>query len=121
MCRLKLIKGRSYTGYGVKVSAESPCVDVVKKEVADALIASGYFSLIEEAADGGNSGGDKPIEKMTEKELDAYAAENGIDLAGVSGKAKKLAKIQEVLAAAETGDDNDDGDNDGSDLFNDED
>lgn len=112
MCKLKLIKGRSYTGYGVKASVESPCVDVDKKEVADALIASGYFSLVEENADDGNSGGEKPIEKMTEKELDAYAAENGIDLAGVSGKAKKLAKIQEALA--------DNGD-DGSDLFNDED
>lgn len=111
MCKLKLIKGRSYTGYGVKASAESPCVDVAKKEVADALIASGYFSLIEETPSG-NSGGEKPIEKMTEKELDAYAAENGIDLAGVSGKAKKLARIQEALATA---------DDDGSDLFNDED
>lgn len=114
MCKLKLIKGRSYTGYGVKAAVESPCVDVDKKEVADALIASGYFSLVEETA-GGNSGGEKPIEKMAEKELDAYAAENGIDLAGVSGKAKKLAKIQDALTAGDNGVD------DGSDLFNDED
>lgn len=114
MCKLKLIKGRSYTGYGVKASVKRPCVDVDKKEVADALIASGYFSLVEETA-GSNFNGEKPIEKMTEKELDAYAAENGIDLAGVSGKAKKLAKIQDALAADDNGAD------DGSDLFNDED
>lgn len=113
MSKVKLIKGRSYSGYGVKVSIECPCVDVDKK-VADALVASGYFSLIAESEDGSNSGGEKPIEKMTEKELDAYAAENGIDLAGVSGKAKKLAAIQEALAATE------DGGNEG-DLFNDED
>lgn len=114
MNKVKLIKGRSYTGYGIKATAESPCIEVAKKEVAEALVATGYFSLIEASADADNSGNEKPVDKMTEKELDAYAAENGIDLTGVSGKAKKLAKIQESLEAS-------DGADDGSDLFTDED
>lgn len=114
MRKLKLIKGRSYTGHGIVVTAESPCVEVAKKDVADALVATGYFSLVEASADAGTSDGEKPIDKMTEKELDAYAAENGIDLTGVNGKAKKLAKIQESLDASN-------GTDDGSDLFTDED
>ena len=116
MYKLRLIKGRSYTGYGVKASIENPCVDINKKDVADALIASGYFSLVEKVADNSNYGSKKPIEKMTEKELNAYAVENGIDLTGVSGKAKKPTKIQETLTATEEG-----GNDDGSELFNDED
>lgn len=42
MRRLKLVRGRSYTGYGVRASAESPYIEV-DKSAADALIATGYF------------------------------------------------------------------------------
>ena len=112
MFKLKLNKGRSYTGYGVKVDALNPFIEVEKKEVSDALVASGYFSFVDGGVNADNDkGGDKPLEKMTEKELDAYAAENGIDLSGASKKADKLAAIQQALA----GDDNAD------DLFGDED
>ena len=114
MCKVKLIKGLSYTGYGVHATVESPCADVEKKEVADALVASGYFSVIDTGAhtDDGKNGAGKPLDKMTEKELEAYAAENGIDLSGASKKAEKLAAIQQALAE-------DDGN--GADLFDDED
>ena len=47
---------------------------------------------------------------MTEKELDAYAAENGIYLSGASKKADKLATIQQALAE----------DDNAGDLFGDE-
>ncbi len=97
MFKLRLTKGRSYTGYGVKATAESPCVDVEKKEVADALVAGGYFALIDGTAPASGSK-DKPLEKMTEKELEVYAVENGIDLEGAGKKAEKLAKIQQALA-----------------------
>lgn len=107
MYKLKLIRGLSYSGYGVKATNMHPVIEVDKKEVVDALIASGHFSLIVESKAGNNSVEVKPVEKMTEKELDTYANENGIDLTGISGKAKKLTKIQETLA--------------GSDLFTDED
>lgn len=110
MFTLKLIKGRSYTGYGVYATAESPCVEVERKEVADALVARGYFSLINMGAPaGGDKTGDKPLEKMTEKELEVYAAENGIDLSGANKKAEKLAAIQQALA-----------DGNSSNLFDDE-
>lgn len=114
MFTLKLTKGRSYTGYGVKATVRKPLVEVDKKDVSDALIASGYFSLIEAAVP--ETGGEKPLEKMTEKELEAYAAENGIDLAGASKKAEKLAAIQQALAAADAGEN----DEETADLFGDE-
>ena len=99
MFKLKLIKGRSYTGYGIKADALKSFIEVSKKEVSDALAASGYFSFVESEVNADNDkGGDKPLEKMTEKELDAYAAENGIDLSGASKKADKLAAIQQALA-----------------------
>lgn len=114
MFKLKLAKGRSYSGYGVKATAGSPYVDVEKKETADALAASGYFTLTEETTPAPASGDkDKPLEKMTEKELEAYAAENGIDLAGTGKKAEKLAKIQQALASDDDGENADNG----GDLF----
>lgn len=114
MFKLKLIKGRSYTGHGVNATHTRPLVEVDKKKVSDALIASGYFSFVEELANTNDNktGGDKPLEKMTEKELEAYAAENGIDLSGASKKAEKLAAIQQALAESDDGS--------GDDLFNDE-
>lgn len=115
MYKLQLTKGRSYTGRGVKATAEKPFVEVKDKETSEALVASGRFILAGEVKDDGGAGGgnDKPVDKMTEKELEAYAAENGIDLAGLTKKADKLAKILEVLAAADGGD----GEG-GDDLFN---
>ena len=111
MFKLKLIKGRSYTGYGVKADALNPFIEVEKKEVSDTLVASGYFSFVGELANtNDDKGGDKSLEKMTEKELDAYAAENGIDLSGASKKADKLATIQQALAE----------DDNSGDLFGDE-
>lgn len=99
MYKLKLIKGRSYTGRGVKATSESPVVEAESKVAYDALIASGYFVSVGEAAPTGAAGGtdEKPLAKMTEKELEAYAEENGIDLSGASKKADKLAIIQQAL------------------------
>lgn len=37
------------------------------------------------------------LDKMTVKELEAYAVENGIDLSGCENKDKKLAKIKESI------------------------
>lgn len=106
MFKLKLIKGLSYTGYGIKATAANPFVEVDKKEVSDALVASRYFSFIEgEPSANNDKSGDKPLEKMTEKELEAYAAENGIDLSGASKKADKLTVIQQALAESDNADD----------------
>lgn len=101
MYKLKLLRGRSYTGNGVKATAVSPIIEVESKETSDSLIASGYFSLVSEATAPSNMSDDKPITKMTEKELEAYAAENGIDLTGCNKKAEKLTTIQQALEAGE--------------------
>jgi hypothetical protein len=120
MHRLRLAKGRSYTGYGVTATALAPDVEAGSKKLSDALIATGRFVLAGETkADTGAD--DRPVGRMTEKELDVYAAENGIDLAGLTKKADKLARVQEALAnAGDGGSDGGDGEGDGADLFGDE-
>ena len=105
MYKLKLIKGRSYTGYGISATLDCPFIETDKKEISDSLVSSEYFSFVGEDNSGED---DKPLEKMTEKELDVYAAENGIDISGISKKADKLAAVQKALAESDDG------------LFNDE-
>ena len=96
--KVKLIKGRSYSAKGVNVTAGSPIFETDDGNLAKRLIASGHFEAVAEPANG-NSGEikEKPVDKMTEAELDAYAKEKGIDLTGLSKKADKLAKIQEAM------------------------
>jgi len=104
MYKIKLIRGHSYNGYGVKVKAEQPFVNVEDKETVDLLMETGRFELVEVADGNGkepDSGEDvveKSVDKMNETELDAYATENGIDLTGLKKKAEKLAKIQQTVA-----------------------
>lgn len=98
MFKLRLVKGRSYTGNGIKVTAANPFTETDSKGVADVLAASGYFSIVSEPEPPKTE--EKPLEKMSEKELEAYAAENGIDISGLSKKADKLAAIQRALAEA---------------------
>ncbi len=102
MTKLKLIKGLSYTGHGVSVSASSPFVEVNDENRANALAGSGYFSIVAEApgASAPNTADEKPLEKMTEKELESYAAENGIDISGLTRKADKLSAILQAEAEA---------------------
>ena len=47
MYRVKLVKGRSYTG-AVKATKENPFADVPNKDTAEDLVASGYFELVPE-------------------------------------------------------------------------
>ena len=104
MDKLKLIKGRSYTGYGISATPDCPFVETDKKEISDSLVASGYFSFVEEDSSSENNASkteDKLLEKMTEKELDVYAAENGMDISGISKKADKLAAVQKALAESD--------------------
>lgn len=104
MFKLKLIKGRSYTGHGISVSSVDPFIEVSDKEKSDALAATGYFSVVSESTPE-RPHEEKPLDKMSEKELEAYAAENGIDISGVNKKADKLALIQQALADASTSED----------------
>ncbi len=94
MFKLRLIKGRSYAGNGIKVTAEKPIISIESKEKTDALVASGYFSIVSEPELSKTE--EKPLEKMSDKELETYAAENGIDISGLSKKSDKLAAIQQA-------------------------
>lgn len=46
MYRLKLTKARSYTRGGVTVTQEKPFADVEDAETVEALLSSGYFTLV---------------------------------------------------------------------------
>jgi len=117
--KLKLIKGRSYCGRNVKATIDKPIYDTNDDALAAALVDSGYFIVVENQSDGvtdekkettieDKKSFDKAlIVKMTKgkslqtfslEQLDEYAAANNIDFTGLSKKADKLAKIQEILA-----------------------
>ena len=117
--KLKLVKGRSYSSGKVKVTKEKPIFETADDKLAAALIESGFFVAVSERLEQSSSipvknkpDGDKepetnkvrlgiPLEKMTEPQLVAYAAEKGINLTGLPLKKDKLAKIQEFLKEAE--------------------
>jgi hypothetical protein len=103
--RLKLIRGRSYIGRGLKATAQKPFVETVSEQTAEYLVACGRFELVEtidpgaetDSGGAGESGDDVPGDGWTVAQLRAYAGENGIDLTGVKNvKADILAKIQEA-------------------------
>jgi len=125
MYRLKLVRGRSYTGI-VTVSNAAPFVEVKDKETADFLVGTGRFSLVGAAE--GSAKKDEPekspdlagnaaaqtnaptevrFDRMTTKQLTDYAAENGIDLVGCNNNPDRIKRIQQVLAEGK--------DNDGTD------
>lgn len=98
---LKLIKGRSYTGFygAVKATREAPDAFVDDKATADAAVASGYFVL---------AGGGEPemvkghldraqLEGMKLDDLKQLAADLGLDTKGLS----KKAEFVEAIAATQ--------------------
>jgi hypothetical protein len=101
MYKLKLIRGRSYSGHGVKATAKEPLVDVAKKNIADYLVECGRFELVveEKVSTSGQATTipeGKPTDKWTVAQLQAYADERGIDLTGAANKAAMVAVIQEA-------------------------
>jgi hypothetical protein len=106
MYKLKLIKGRSYHGI-VTATNKAPFVEVADEATAKKAVATGYFEIVSAPPPQSNTGSSKQFDvtKMAERQLDAYAAENGIDLAGLTKKADKLAKILEAAEAAAKKDD----------------
>ena len=127
MYKLKLIRGRSYAGYGVKATNAAPFVEVKDKQTADCLVASGHFELIgefvDEKVDGDTAGGGKldntpdniPAMTWTTAQLQSYAAANGIPLDGTRTKAEILDRIQQAADNAGEGDDGGGGDGEGDD------
>lgn len=98
--KLQLIKGRSYNAKGIKVSRDNPIFETSDTALADKLVKSGYFKVISAESKKTDNGEEIPLEKKTEKQLDKYAAENGIDLTSCKNKTEKLTKIQEALKAS---------------------
>lgn len=49
MVTLKFVKGLSYQGFGVKVSAKAPFLRNVEEELAVKLLGSGHFALVEDS------------------------------------------------------------------------
>lgn len=108
MYKLKLTHGLSCKAGKVRATKSNPYVEVEDKEQADNAIATGYFELISSPEDdGGKIDADPeviPTEKMTVPQLDKYAADNGIDLAGCNNKAEKLNRILEAISSPEDDD-----------------
>lgn len=127
MYRLKLIKGKTYWGAGVKASQEKPFVEVETEEHADHLVKTGYFIMIEEEmpvqtmpvqtkentdADLVFPDGDdaedcdsessilEELQKKKKEELIQYASGSGIDITGCKTKDDMISKILEALARA---------------------
>ena len=111
MHKLKLIRGRSYCGRGVKATAKEPFVEVADKTTADYLVKSKRFEFVaapvSDEDDPTNVDppsntppglGDAPSDQWTVPMLRAYATENDIDLTGLTVKADILAKIYETIA-----------------------
>ncbi len=95
MYKLKLIKGRSYTGRGVKATEKNYILEVRDKELADWLVTRGYFSLIAEAETSatGTAEAETEVEKMSLAQLKALAQQMELDTKGLKSKADYIAAI----------------------------
>lgn len=99
MYTLKLIRGLSYCGI-VTASRERPCVLVEEEELANAVVATGYFELIDvnpEAWPETEEGTVERMDTMTVKQLREYAKNIGVDLAGATKKEDILAILYKAI------------------------
>ena len=99
--KLKLIRGRSYTGHGIKATTKSHFVETNDKNIADYLVKCKRFELVEVVGDGEPNKTDnipdgELSDKWTVAQLRDYATANNIDLAGASLKPDILTKIKEA-------------------------
>jgi len=110
MVRIKLVKGLSYSGI-VTATKKNPFV-TTDEETAKEAVATGYFTIEEVIEEYPEKTGEdqeedqapptsddkvqKPIEKMTKPELEAYAKANGIDISSCTNNEQRIALIKEV-------------------------
>ena len=89
MYYLKLIKARSYRGYGLSATAKNPTVTTEDEDVFKAALSSGYFA--EAAPDDkpprkpDSTGTIEAIDTMNSTRLRAYAKKLGLDLSWPNG------------------------------------
>lgn len=99
MFKVKLIKGLSYTG-AIKVTKANPYAEVEKKETADALVATGYFEIVEITED---KAPEVPADPAVTGEPDAAEEQAAAKpKKKASKKAEADAKVDEAEAPAET-------------------
>ena len=100
MVKLKLCKGLSYSGI-VKATIDEPFINV-DDTIVDAVIQTGYFSVVKEPEEvislgniekEGKQTEEKPISKMNKTELEAKAKELDIDISGC----QKVGDIRSLL------------------------
>ena len=104
MFKVKLIKGLSYTGV-VRVTKHDPYAEVESKEAADALVASGYFELVEAEPAAETAGGAESNETAAPKAEGVAPEAPKAEAPKKSKKSKKAeaeAKADEAAPAAET-------------------
>ena len=110
---VKLVKGYTYSDGVVFVKSDNPVIKVDEDE-GDKLLASGYFEKVDEPdpvdppEDPDNPGeedGEEPkyivppvnFDKMKLVELKEYAAENEIDISGLTKKDDIKARLIEAI------------------------
>lgn len=103
MYHLKLIKALSYHGV-VTATRQAPDVYTDSREVAEAAVATGYFTLVEkpDTAAPPDAEHNKTLDEMNVSELESFAVYHNISLKGVTKKADILAKIRAEIPAAKT-------------------
>ncbi|MDD2979535.1 MAG: hypothetical protein PHN80_06130 [Hespellia sp.] len=97
MKRLELIKGLSYSTR--TFSAKKAVPFDVEDDMAEKLMETGRFEELESILDAEDK--DKPIEKMNKSELEALAAEKGIDISACKNNADRAETIKAAIADAE--------------------
>ena len=118
MCRLKLIKGKTYWGRGVKASQSDPIVCVSDVERANQLVQSGFFVFLEnpnetvrdETEEDFLFPEEEPVseespmlaelQQKTKAELMEYAENRGISVTGCKTKDDVISKITEEMERA---------------------
>lgn len=105
MYKLKFIRGRSYNGYGIKVSNIKPLIVVDNEYKYNQLLATKRFELIEVSESKKEitkstlpNPSETPNDQWTVPQLREYANVNGIELTGLQNKSDILAKIEEVIS-----------------------
>lgn len=113
MYHLKLIKGLSYYGGGIKATKKTPDVYVEDEASANAALASGYFKLVSvseeqevpppaEGEPAQDSTPGKTLDDMTVAELETFATYKGVSLKGVRGKDNIIAALKGALGTEDT-------------------
>lgn len=118
MYRIKLIKGKTYWGRGVKASQSDPIVCVSDIEQAKQLVQSGFFVFVENPNETARDESEEDflfaeqepvpeespilaeLQQMTKAELMEYAENRGISVIACKTKDDMITKIMEEMERA---------------------